>query len=259
MRFITGLCTDKGNVKKINQDSLCIKQAQTSVGEVVLAVICDGMGGLSQGELASATVARSFAEWFVKELPGMIRQHEIEEVPGQWTRLIQEQNQKLWEYGKTNGIELGTTLTAMLLFEKGNYYIAQVGDTRAYELGKQIIQLTEDQSYVAREVKRGNMTLEQARTDSRRNVLLQCIGASADVVPELTQGKIRFGNTYLLCSDGFRHELTEEEMLREVNAENLSDRTAVTKLLTRLVRLNEERGERDNISAILIHINNITQ
>lgn len=254
MGFITGFCSETGTTKRVNQDSLCIKHARTPEGEIVLAVICDGMGGLSKGELASATVIRGFADWFGRELPALVRSHETEGVPKQWTRLIQEQNQKLWEYGKANQVELGTTLTAMLMFEQGKYFIAQVGDTRAYELGTQITQLTEDQSYVAREVKRGNMTPEQARIDSRRNVLLQCIGASTQVMPDITQGNVKTGNSYLLCSDGFRHELSEEEILREVGRGDVSDSTAITRLLTGMVHLNEERGEKDNISALLIHV-----
>lgn len=254
MGFITGFCSETGTTKRVNQDSLCIKHAWTPEGEIVLAVICDGMGGLSKGELASATVIRGFADWFGRELPALVRSHETEAVPKQWTRLIQEQNQKLWEYGKANQVELGTTLTAMLMFEQGKYFIAQVGDTRAYELGTQITQLTEDQSYVAREVKRGNMTPEQARIDSRRNVLLQCIGASTQVMPDITQGNVKTGNSYLLCSDGFWHELSEEEILREVGRGDVSDSTAITRLLTGMVHLNEERGEKDNISALLIHV-----
>ena len=254
MRFVTGFCSETGIAKKINQDSLCIKQAQTPEGEIVMAVMCDGMGGLSKGELASATVIRGFSDWFVTELPAIVRRCELESIPEQWTRLIEEQNQKLWEYGRANRVELGTTLTAMIIFEQGKYFIAQVGDTRVYELGIHIAQLTEDQSYVAREVKRGNMTPEQARIDSKRNVLLQCIGASAHVMPEITQGTARTGNSYLLCSDGFRHELRAEEMLRAVNAGDISDSTAITHLLTEMVHLNEERGEKDNISALLVHI-----
>lgn len=254
MSFITGYCSETGHVKQVNQDSLCIKQARTLIGEVVLAVICDGMGGLSKGELASATVVKGFADWFVKELPELIKKESVDIIPMQWERLIQQLNRKLWEYGRANGVELGTTLTAMLCLEQGTYFVAQVGDTRAYELGTTITQLTEDQSYVAREVKRGNMTPDQARIDSRRNVLLQCIGASVQVVPEIKQGTIKSGSSYLLCSDGFRHELAEEEMLRAVNTGDISDSTAITHLLTDLVHLNEERGERDNISALLVHV-----
>lgn len=254
MSFITGFCSETGSVKKVNQDSLCIKQAKTLMGDVILAVVCDGMGGLSKGELASATVVHGFADWFATELPGIIRANEIEKLPEQWMCLINAQNQKLREYGKANGVELGTTLTAMLIFERGRYFIAQVGDTRAYELGDTVRQLTEDQSYVAREVKRGSMTPEQAHTDSRRNVLLQCIGASGQVKPEIYQGIVKKGNSYLLCSDGFWHELTEEEMTTLVNIGDISDSIAMTQQLTNLVHLNEKRGEKDNISALLIHI-----
>lgn len=253
MSFITGFCSEKGTVKKVNQDSLCIKQARTRLGDVILAVVCDGMGGLSKGELASATVVHGFAEWFELELPGILRADETETLPAQWQQLIEAQNQKLWEYGKANGAELGTTLTAMLILEDGRYFIAQVGDTRAYELGDTVRQLTDDQSYVAREVKRGSMTAEQARIDSRRNVLLQCIGASGEVIPEIYQGIAQKGNSYLLCSDGFWHELKEEEMMGLVNRTDILDGAVITQKLTNLVHLNEKRGEKDNISALLIH------
>lgn len=254
MDFVVGYCSEVGTTKKVNQDSLCIKQAQTSAGKVIMAAVCDGMGGLSKGELASATVIRGFSDWFTHELPQIMERKCFEEIGTQWRELIQEQNQKLWSYGNDNGVQLGTTLTVLLLLEQGTYYIAQVGDTRAYEFGSEVIQLTEDQSFVAREVKRGNMTPEQARTDSRRNILLQCIGASREVLPEITSGKAALGKSYLLCSDGFRHEVKEAEMLEEISAGNLSDRTAITHLLTKLVHLCEERGEKDNISTILIHI-----
>lgn len=254
MNFVAGYCSEVGTTRKVNQDSLCIKQAQTSAGKAIMAAICDGMGGLSKGELASATVIRSFSDWFEHQLPQIMGRKSFWEVREQWQDLIQEQNQKLWAYGRDKGICLGTTLTVMLLLEQGTYYIAQIGDTRAYEFGSRVTQLTEDQSFVAREVKRGNMTREQARTDSRRNVLLQCIGASGELQPEFTEGRIRAGCSYLLCSDGFRHQLTEAEMLEKIKKEIRSDKGTVTRLLTELVHLNEARGERDNITAILIHI-----
>lgn len=254
MEFIAGYCTEAGTTKKVNQDSMCIKQAQTSAGMVTMAAICDGMGGLSKGELASATVIRSFSGWFEKELPEIIRSQNLKEVRRQWTGLIQEQNQRLWNYGNANGVQLGTTLTALLLFGQGKYFIAQVGDSRAYEIRDRIVQLTEDQSFVAREVKRGNMTEEQAKRNTKRNVLLQCIGASPNVEPDILEGEPKPGSTYLLCSDGFRHELTEEEMRERVSGISLFDSAEMTHLLAELVHLNEARGEKDNITAILIHI-----
>ena len=69
MEYIAACDTDVGITKKINQDSVCIKTAKTNTGRAALILVCDGMGGLSRGELASAEVVRSFAEWFDRELP----------------------------------------------------------------------------------------------------------------------------------------------------------------------------------------------
>lgn len=69
MHFTVTADTDIGIAKETNQDSVLFKHGTYSGGEVLMAVICDGMGGLAKGELASATVIREFSEWYNKELP----------------------------------------------------------------------------------------------------------------------------------------------------------------------------------------------
>ena len=64
MNFLTAYCTDIGVKRPTNQDSLCIKTAHTSKGNTSLIVVCDGMGGLQKGELASASVVKAFSAWF---------------------------------------------------------------------------------------------------------------------------------------------------------------------------------------------------
>ena len=59
--------TDAGTVKQVNQDSLTVKVANTSYGEAAFAVLCDGMGGLEQGEVASSVVVRTYEQWFLRE------------------------------------------------------------------------------------------------------------------------------------------------------------------------------------------------
>ena len=56
MQFINGICTDIGISGQVNQDAALTCRADTHLGEVCMAVLCDGMGGLEQGDLASATV-----------------------------------------------------------------------------------------------------------------------------------------------------------------------------------------------------------
>jgi serine/threonine protein phosphatase PrpC len=254
MEVLTAICTDVGIKKATNQDSLLIKVADTPVGKVVLAVICDGMGGLSKGEVASASVICAFSEWFDHELPSQMAKEELNDIPYRWERLIKEQNQRIAEYGKSIKIQLGTTLTALLLIESKFTLIGHVGDSRVYRIHHRLEVLTEDQTVVAREMKRGRLTPEQAKSDPRRNVLLQCIGASKLVVPEFLYGHPEPGEVYMLCSDGFRHMITEAEIFHAFSPDVLTDERVMEQKAKELVELNKERREMDNITVLLIKI-----
>ena len=174
MVFLDAVETDVGIAKTTNQDSACITVAQTPYGQIAMAMICDGMGGLEKGELASATVIRAFLDWFCQELPDQMADFRWDAGQTAWTHQIKTLNRMISDYGKFYGFSLGTTVTAMLLFQD-TYMIAHVGDSRAYALQTNILQLTEDHSVVGREVRRGTMTAQQAERDPRRNVLLQWV------------------------------------------------------------------------------------
>ncbi len=256
MNYLIALHTDVGIQKETNQDSMCIKQAQTDKGVIVLAMVCDGMGGLEKGEVASATIIKAFSRWFEQELPIHLAMRDYEnEVRYRWERMIKEQNQIISEYGRTRHIQLGSTITAMLIYEDGNYLIGHVGDTRAYKITEANVEiLTTDQTVVAKEVRQGRLTKEQAENDPRRNVLLQCIGASRIVEPDFVSGRVEKDECYMLCSDGFRHVISSEEIMAAFAPSNNAEEAAMHENIIRLVDLNKERGETDNISAILIKI-----
>lgn len=251
MRFIATADTDIGISKDTNQDSVLIKHAIVDGEEVLLAVICDGMGGLSKGELASATVIRAFAKWFDEELPYELEEVDMQVIGAKWSLLLKELNARILEYSKDNGIEgVGTTFSG-ILFIGDRYVIGHVGDTRVYHIGASLIQLTTDQTFVAREISRGTMTLEQAKTDKRRNLLLQCVGASKTVEPQVICGKAEKG-AYMLCSDGFRHEISETEMYESLNPVNLMNKNAMHSNAKYLIEQVKNRNEKDNISVILV-------
>ena len=158
MRFIATADTDIGISKDTNQDSVLIKHAIVDGEEVLLAVIWDGMGGLSKGELASATVIRAFAKWFDEELPYELEGVDVQVIGAKWSLLLKELNVQILEYSKENGIEgVGTTFSG-ILFIGDQYVIGHVGDTRVYHIGASLIQLTTDQTFVAREISRGTGT-----------------------------------------------------------------------------------------------------
>lgn len=127
-----------------------------------------------------------------------------------------------------------------------------VGDTRAYEIGDTVTVLTKDQTVVAREVELGHLTPEEAEKDSRRSVLLQCIGASDEVYPDMFFGDTKLNAVYMLCSDGFRHEITENEIYQYLNPNVMVDADGMKRNMDSLIDLNKQRQERDNISAVSI-------
>ncbi len=252
MNFIISANTDIGIVKDTNQDGLSVKIINTPQGKMSFAILCDGMGGLSKGEVASTTLVSAFNDWVYNELPALCRTGITDSIiRNQWESIVIRQNQIIGSYGAAQGIRLGTTVVAMLITQT-RFYIMNIGDSRAYEIFDTIHQLTEDQTFVAREIKLGKMTEEEAKTDPRRNVLLQCIGASDVIYPDMFFGDTKKDAVYMLCSDGFRHEITSDEIYEKFQPDVLTDTAVMDNNSKQLIELNKRRSERDNISVALI-------
>lgn len=243
--------TDIGTAKETNQDSVLVKHGNYSGGEILMAIVCDGMGGLSKGELASAYVIRGFNKWFDEELPYELENLDLHVLAGKWELMLKDMNISLIEYSQRENIVMGTTFSG-ILFVGENYVITHVGDTRIYHIGRHLKQLTTDQTFVAREISKGTMTMEQAKSDKRRNMLLQCVGASEKLEPEIIIGRQEKG-AYMLCSDGFRHEISDGEIMESLSPMNLLNKNIMKSSVKYLIELDKQRKEKDNISVILIN------
>lgn len=252
IHFIISANTDIGTVKETNQDSLAVRLIGTKQGEMVFALLCDGMGGLSSGEVASASVVMAFDKWVREQLP-LLCQSPLEDglIRSQWDAVIAVQNAKIRAYGEEHGVRLGTTAVAMLLTQT-RYYILNVGDSRAYEISEQLVQITHDHSLVAQEVEQGRLTEREAEKSGHRNILTKCVGVSNTVYPEYFFGDIRKNAVYMLCSDGFRHEITQEEMYEDLRPGVLLSKDDMTGQAEYLIETDKQRGESDNISVVLI-------
>lgn len=252
MNFIIAAVTDIGNAKSTNQDSFGAKVINTKQGKMVFAVLCDGMGGLEKGEVASATVVNAFNKWAATRLP-VLSEREIADadIRNDWCGIVTEYNEKIKLFGKRSGISLGTTVTAILITEK-RYYIINVGDTRAYEIFDGVKVLTKDQTLVEREVDLGHLTPEEAKTDPRRSVLLQCIGASDSVYPDMFFGDTKLNSVFMLCSDGFRHEISEDEIFAYLQPAYMTGEDVMKTNMTSLVEMDKQRMERDNITVLTV-------
>ena len=255
MKFTISASTDIGKRKQANQDSLFVRTFLTKYGRIAFAVLCDGMGGYSKGEVASAVLLRAFSSW-IMDKSNFLFYNVIDEmeVKKQWTNLINRENKKIKDYGSRLSLSLGTTITALLL-TKTRYYIVNVGDTRAYEVTDSILQITNDHSYVQREVDFGHLTPEEAMNHPKSHLLLQCVGNSDEVKPEMHYGDCKQNAIYMLCSDGFRRRITELEILKSFDPSVLTESELMKQNEKRMIELNKLRGETDNISVITIRTN----
>lgn len=257
MDFLSIAHSDVGTKKDTNQDSVLIKEAVTDYGNVLLCVICDGMGGLAKGEVASATLIRAFSNWFEKDFPFILYEKRDEKeidyntLQRSWNKLVDEVNEKITQYGANWNVAIGTTVVALLLIEN-QFFIINIGDSRIYMLDNDMHQLTKDQTFIQQQLDQGNITEEQAEHHPQRNVLLQCVGASAVIVPDFYTGHYEKDSIFMLCSDGFRHVITEEEFYKLLNPNVLKSEKEMRDAAIYCTELNKQRKEKDNISVILV-------
>lgn len=250
MKYIQSYYTDIGIKRKSNQDSLAMLKADTEYGEVLLAVLCDGMGGYQFGELASKTCVKRFVKWFKEEFPILLYEEmTFEALKREWTKIVRECNEVLVKYGERTNSELGSTLTAFL-FVDDVYYAVQVGDSRGYVINEGVRQITRDHSLLAAEIEKGTITKEEARNDKRINILLECVGITRGINMDFYTGQVFPNSTFLLCSDGLWHKIAEEEMQHYLSGSYMKDNKVMRMHLNFLVETAKDRGEKDNISAI---------
>ncbi len=252
MKYIYGCTTDAGSKKRVNQDAVGVRSYAVKNMEAFFAVICDGVGGLECGELASADTVEQFMNWFIYEFPQMAENGISEtKLRERMEYIINNQNERLKNYGEARSIRLATT-ASMLLCIYPYYYIWHVGDCRVYRMDKRMYRLTEDQSLVQKELNLGRITEEQARYDKRRNIILQSLGVGEAVTPAFYTGKFRRGDLFLLCTDGMIHQIEEKELEESFGFRETESRERMEDCQRRLIQKVKERGEQDNISIITV-------
>ena len=145
--------TDKGATRPSNQDSFCARISNFGRETIAMLAVCDGVGGLQSGELASTGAVRCFEEWFEQQLPEIVQNGLTADVVFfSWHRMLETLHTALCSYSGKTGIQLGTTVSALLL-TRDDLYQVQVGDSRIYlDDGLGLVQLSKDQTLAMREV-----------------------------------------------------------------------------------------------------------
>ncbi len=247
MKVSAASYSTKGLLRKINQDNILLTSFKSRNDNVWLAVVCDGVGGLDGGEVASSFVIEAFSEWFKSFSNDSLAEFDMY-YSATLNAFARKVNTLLYNMGRTQGRTFGTTLTALLIIGK-YYYVLHVGDTRVYfiESGS-IQQLTKDHTRHELIIDRGDIDSDEK---NNKNIIWQCIGGSYLIEPQIFRGTVKSG-TFLICSDGFRDEVSEYELLDKIGSTKIRTSTRLRCILEELIELNLERNEKDNISAILI-------
>lgn len=258
------MVSDVGLVRPVNEDSL-LYEALDSARPIVLAAVADGVGGNVAGEVASRLATSELRV----------------EVADRGLALLADPDPGAREAGAKSLLATGferaqaairrearlrpelagmaSTLTAALLVDR-DLFLAHVGDSRAYHWHDgALIQVSEDHSLVAFMLKNGSLTLDEARVHPHRHVLTQALGTEQSPVAELSLVRVAPGDLILLCTDGLSAVVDDEE-LGSVLASAAADRDRVNNLshaVERLVSMAKERGGPDNITLILMEIDQV--
>lgn len=254
--FVIGALSEIGYVKKTNQDRILIKIGEDQFGEFGLFVVADGMGGLAEGERASEIVVNEFKDWWNHSL-SMILGDKIEPnidiIDKELHSLIFHINNRIIAFSESINNRVGTTLTILFIY-RNKYIIKHIGDSRIYKINKTITKLTEDHSWVAKQIRDGKMDAREAVHHPKRHILLQCIGVKKILKIFEKIGEINDEDMFLLCSDGFYNLLMKKEILDIIYGYR-RNKTDIQSKVEKLMEKVKKRGAIDNASVILIDQN----
>ena len=219
-------------------------------GDVLYGVVCDGMGGLEGGELASRTAADAFVQALSIMDPAC-------DIPGYLTELAHQVNALVYALPSQTGSSgaSGTTLAAAVMAGNSLYWIS-VGDSRIYIIREQEIAcVTRDHAYsleLDELVRSGRLSPEDAAADPRRDALISFLGMERLEMLDYNRNPfvLAQGDIVLLCSDGLYRSLSESEILEVVkrHRENLDECARVLPIHA----FDRAPGSHDNTSVILL-------
>lgn len=234
----TGL-TDPGLLRTVNQDDYYIDP------DGRFFVVADGMGGHAGGQEASQLATEAIQVHLDKHWQSVIPSDEL------LAQAIYEANEAILQDQQSHPerSDMGTT-AVVVMFRKEEPWFAHVGDSRLYRLRDlKLEQITEDHTWVARAMKAGDITPEQARIHPWRHVLSQCLGRKDLQAVDVQPLDVKPGDRLLLCSDGLTEELADAAIASYLQPDINNEQAA-----TKLVEAAKEKGGRDNITVVIVEM-----
>ena len=247
--------SDPGRVRKNNED---VFLADPSLG---IFAVADGMGGHAAGEVASSLAMDTLRESIAQRNQA----HESPYPPNQTAVLsspsnllvkgIRLANQAIYQssHEKEEYEGMGTTVVAVY-FSDSSSVVAHVGDSRLYQIrGQKIEQVTEDHSIVWEQFRQGLISKAALSSSPMKNIVTRALGMNPTVDVDMKELSLQKGDLLLLCSDGLTDLILDEELVRTVNAASGDLEQACGDLIS----LANQRGGKDNITVLLIQIEEI--
>src|SRR5256884_9099578 len=248
LRLDVAQLTDVGRKREHNEDNMAYvipKDPQVMAKKGALFIVADGMGGHAAGEVAS--------EIAVDTVSNVYYQDDSDDVAYSLLHAIKRANALIHQRAAENMLRSGMGTTCVAAVLRGNMaYIANVGDSRAYLVRDgQVRQVSQDHSWVAEQVRAGILTEDQARTHAQRNVITRCLGTQADVEIDVFAEPLQEGDSLVLCTDGLSGLVSDEDLQRIVN------QFVPQESVYHLVERANENGGPDNITAIVVHVQEV--
>ena len=234
--------TDTGLVRQSNQDAVYVDDS--------LAIVADGMGGHAAGEVASEMTIEMLHAGFV----------ENRTVEGLYNAINAANITVLNDArDNPNHFGMGTTVIALGLTvdDEGvtSPTLCHVGDSRAYQLRDGALrQLTDDHSVAEEWVRMGRLTPEEAAVHPRRHQLTRGVGVEEAIAVDVMSVHALAGDRLLLCSDGLSNELDSDTLARLSSAP-----FTLEEAVLQLVEAAKEAGGRDNITAVLLEFDEVSE
>lgn len=237
--------TDKGCVRKMNQDSYEIKKLDRNT---LLCVVCDGMGGAKSGNVASSLAVDVFAQEIFRSWTPNMEWDKADQILKSAVKLanftVYDQAMQFEEFDG-----MGTTLVAALIRGRKVSFV-NVGDSRAYIINQNgIRQVTRDHSLVQMMVDRGELTPEMAKNYPGKNLITRAVGTEPVVMCDIYRAELAKGDFLLLCSDGLSNMIDDQEILFEVVHGVRKDHAC-----QRLLDIVISRGSPDNVTSVLVSL-----
>lgn len=232
MEFFCNYIWDRG-LREKNEDSLCIRQVRKNGTDYFFAVVCDGIGGLEEGEHAGSYTANSMLDCFKKLLNA---KHLLSDraLRNTCMQALYKCHRQLKQYGEEKGIRLGTTLS-MVVIAGHTGHIFHIGDSAVYA-GKRCL-------------KRQTPIQQDAS-----GALLQAVGTGKNPVPFYKRIRLKRGMIFVLASDGFYKKSEAGICTEEWTGRIEYSEKGIGDLLMSMKYNVQALGERDNISAICIKV-----